>query len=120
MSDLSFYIRNYKKIVVLSYLSGLVLDDCSKCYVLAFMRQIKEKHLIKDFKTIWGICYHDVLTSLKDIYKKGDEGTVTNPYRFGFSMMVYGVWLHKNSQFYYIKEAELEEYIKRYRQINGF
>ena len=84
------------------------------------MRHIKEKHLIKDFKIIWGRCYHDGLTSLKDIYIKKGDCTVTNPYRFGFSLAFYGFWLHKNSYFYYIKAVELEEYIKRYRQINGF
>lgn len=119
MSNLNFHVRNYNKIVVLSYLSGLVLDDCSKCYVLAFMRHIKEKHLIKDFKIIWERHYHNVLASLKDIYKQGDK-IVTNPYRFGFFMMFYGAWLHKDSQFYFRREMELNEYIKRYGQINGF
>lgn len=70
MSNLNFHVRNYNKIVVLSYLSGLVLDDCSKCYVLAFMRHVKEKHLIKDFKIIWERHFHNVLASLKDIYKR--------------------------------------------------
>lgn len=114
--------KKYCKMNVLSRLSGLSVDNHLKCYILAFMRHIKENHLIKDFKFIWKDKYKINVTCLKDIYVPDynliPQLNPRQPY-WGFEMLKYKYILNKKGLYFHQKHKEYNCYVAIYGRINN-
>lgn len=84
---------------------------------LSFIRHMKEKHVLVDFRQIWKNNGKGEIYNIFDIF---DNSSFHNPYEYGdFNMMVEGYLLHNDAMFYYKLINDLYESLEQYYIING-